>query len=182
MSVLNDCEITRTDKTRRGIYVRGADASAIVNGNDASINGFAIGIDVDGGSATIENNHIYDNGIGVRFTNTGNGTVKTNKFYESGLLNGTDIQGTSTAGLIIATDKNWLAGSSFGVENLHATNIIDATLNYWNHASGPGAIAGGSGAQVTALVEYCPWLDNVPTELGWTRWFSNFTYSYNFSY
>ncbi|MFZ1424399.1 MAG: HYR domain-containing protein, partial [Saprospiraceae bacterium] len=166
VSVLNDCEITRTDKTRRGIYVRGADASAIVNGNDASINGFAIGIDVDGGSATIENNHIYDNGIGVRFTNTGNGTVKTNKFYESGLLNGTDIQGTSTAGLIIATDKNWLAGSSFGVENLHATNIIDATLNYWNHASGPGAIAGGSGAQVTALVEYCPWLDNVPTELG----------------
>ena len=159
MSVLNDCEITRTDKTRRGIYVRGADASAIVNGNDASINGFAIGIDVDGGSATIENNHIYDNGIGVRFTNNGNGTVKTNKFYESGLLNGTDIQGTSTAGLIIATDKNWLAGSSFGVENLHATNIIDATLNYWNHASGPGAIAGGSGAQVTALVEYCPWLD-----------------------
>ncbi|MBK8483600.1 MAG: hypothetical protein IPL31_04440 [Saprospiraceae bacterium] len=67
--------ITRTDKTRRGIYVRGDDASAIVNGNDASINGFATGIDVDGGSPqTVENNHDYDDGIGVRFTNNGNGT------------------------------------------------------------------------------------------------------------
>ncbi|MCE7926486.1 MAG: HYR domain-containing protein, partial [Haliscomenobacteraceae bacterium CHB4] len=162
----NDCEINGTGQLLTGILVEGSDAHATVQYNDASINGFAIGIDVDGGSATITNNHIYDNGIGVRFTNGGTGDVNTNKFYDA-LPNGTDIQATASAGAVTATPNNWLAGSAFGVENLSATSI-DATENYWNDPSGPGLIAAGSGAKVTTNVDYCPWLGDEPTAFGGT--------------
>jgi VCBS repeat-containing protein len=165
-TIKDDTEISYTG-TGTGILVVGANASANIVDNDASIHGFAIGIDVDAGSATIDHNHIFNNGIGVRFTNNGTGTVKTNKFYDA-LANGKDIQATASAGLVTATPNNWLAGTTYGVENLHATNTVDATANYWNHPSGPGAIAGGSGAKVTTRVDYCPWLDDVPTIFGGT--------------
>ncbi|MBK6859733.1 MAG: HYR domain-containing protein [Saprospiraceae bacterium] len=163
-TIKDDTEISYTG-TGTGILVVGANASANIVDNDASIHGFAIGIDVDAGSATIDHNHIFNNGIGVRFTNNGTGTVKTNKFYDA-LANGKDIQATASAGLVTATPNNWLAGTTFGVENLHATNVIDATANYWNHPSGPGAIAGGSGANITSRVAYCQWLDDEPIIYG----------------
>ena len=165
-TITDDTEISYTG-TGTGIQIVGANASANVVDNDASIQGFAIGIDVDAGSATIDHNHIYNNGIGVRFTNNGTGTVKTNKFYDA-LANGKDIQATASAGLVTATPNNWLSGTTFGVENLHATNVIDATANYWNHPSGPAAIAGGSGANITTRVDYCQWLDDEPTIYGGT--------------
>jgi len=165
LTVDTDCEINGTGQLLTGILVTGPQASATVQGNDASINGFAIGIDVDGGSATITNNHIYDNGIGVRFTNAGTGNVNTNNF-DGGVDpdNGTDIQATATAGVVTASPNNSLAGSLFGVQNLSG-NLIDATLNYWESASGPGPVGPGSGANVTLNVEYCPWYNNVPPAL-----------------
>src|SRR5207253_2450040 len=48
-----------------GVLVQGPQASATVQNNAASIHGFAIGIDVSGGSATITNNHIYANTTGI---------------------------------------------------------------------------------------------------------------------
>ncbi|MBK9109243.1 MAG: HYR domain-containing protein [Saprospiraceae bacterium] len=163
--IKDDCEINNTG-TGTGILVSGTNASATIKDNDASINGFAVGVDIDGASAIVEGNHIYDNGMGVRFTNSGTGTVKTNKFYDTD-LNDVDIHATGSAGSVIATPNNWFAGSSFGIENLSG-NDIDATLNYWNHTSGPGLIAGGSGAKITTYVIYCPWLGDVPVPFGGT--------------
>ncbi|MFZ1515029.1 MAG: HYR domain-containing protein [Saprospiraceae bacterium] len=150
-----------------GILVLGPDASATVKNNPLSINGNTIGIDVDGGSALIENNHIYDNGIGVRFINSGTGTVKTNKFFETLLPNGKDLQLAANAGSVTATDNNWFSGTTYGVENLSATDV-DATLNYWNAANGPGPIGPGSGANITTKVLYCQYLNGIPVPLGGT--------------
>ena len=151
-----------------GILVSGSGATGNVHNNLLSIHGNAIGIDVDGGAATINNNHIYDNGIGVRFTNDGTGNVNTNKFFDA-LKNGVDIQRTATAdaGSVVASPDNWLAGTTYGVEN-QSTVSIDASLNYWNDPSGPGAIAAGAGAKVTTNVIYCPWLEDEPTAFGGT--------------
>lgn len=117
---------------------------------------------MDGGAATITNNHIYDNGIGVRFTNAGTGTVNNgNDFDGDGNPdNARDIQSTATAGTVLASPNNSFAGDTYGVENLSATNI-NATLNYWESPTGPGPVAFGSGTPITTKVLYCPWLNAV---------------------
>ncbi|MBL0237569.1 MAG: HYR domain-containing protein, partial [Saprospiraceae bacterium] len=165
-TIQTNCEINQTGQIGTGVLIQGSSASAIIKDNISSINGMAIGIDVDGGSATIENNHIYDNGIGVRFINSGTGTVKTNKFFDA-LPNGKDLQLAVNAGAVTATDNNWFAGSTYGVENLRATDV-DATLNYWNAANGPGLVGPGSGAKITTKVLYCQYLNGIPVPLGGT--------------
>ncbi len=147
-----------------GIWVLNSGASANIHDNPASINGNPIGIDVDGGTANITNNHIYDNGIGVRFTNAGTGTLATNKF-QGATNNGKDIQATATAGTVTATPNNWFAGTTYGIENQGTTNI-NAIDNYWNATSGPGAVGPGTGALVTTFVNYCPWLNGIPVAFG----------------
>ncbi|HEX5626046.1 MAG TPA: right-handed parallel beta-helix repeat-containing protein, partial [Saprospiraceae bacterium] len=161
--IKDDCSLVGTGQLLKGILVEGTDAHAIVQDNDASINGFAIGIDVDGGTAIITNNHIYDNGIGVRFINGGNGTVNNENNFDGGPDpdNGKDIQATASAGSVLASPDNSFAGDLFGIENLSATTI-NATLNYWESTSGPGPIGPGTGAPVTTKVNYCPWLVGLP--------------------
>ncbi|MBK6450470.1 MAG: right-handed parallel beta-helix repeat-containing protein [Saprospiraceae bacterium] len=164
LTVTGNCGIVGSGAAT-GILVTGSDATAVVNNNLASIHGFAIGIDVDGGNATVTNNSIYDNGIGVRITNSGTANVNTNNF--DGLVddNGTDIQATATAGSVIATPNNNLAGDTYGIENQGAS-VINASYNYWGAANGPSGVASGSGSAVTANVTYCPWLGDVPTAFG----------------
>jgi nitrous oxidase accessory protein NosD len=166
LTINNDCEINGSGHLLTGVLVTGPDATAIVDGNDSSINGFLIGIDVDGGSATITNNHIYDNGIGIRFINGGDGNANTNKFYDA-LPNGKDIEVTASAGGVIATPDNWFAGSAFGVDNASPL-AVDATDCYWDDPSGPGPVGPGSGANVSANVLYCPWLGDEPVAFGGT--------------
>ncbi|MFN8331530.1 MAG: hypothetical protein U0T81_09990 [Saprospiraceae bacterium] len=159
-----DCEITQIDGSGTGVKIEGTNASGVVQNNDASIHGFSIGVDVNGGTATITNNHIYNNGTGVRFVNGGNGNVNTNKFYDA-IPNVKDIEILGDAGSVLASPNNWFAGSSYGVENL-SVPVVDATLNYWNNASGPGPVGPGSGVKVSAKVDYCPWLNDVPVAFG----------------
>ncbi|MGB4849336.1 MAG: GEVED domain-containing protein, partial [Saprospiraceae bacterium] len=149
-----------------GIYVNGGPGSANIHDNNATISGSVIGIDVDAASATITNNSIYNNGIGVRFTNGGNGTVNNLNNFDGGINpdNGRDIQLTSTAGTVLASPNNNLAGDIFGVENLTTVNV-DATLNFWESPTGPGPIGPGIGANVTTKVLFCPWL-NAPAPGG----------------
>jgi hypothetical protein len=166
LTISGDCNIINTGQTKTGVLVSGADATAIVDDNLASIHGFAVGIDVVAGSAVITNNHIYDNGIGVRFSAAGAGDVNTNDF--SGTPNnGVDIQALATAGLVSATPNNIFAGITFGVENQSSTNI-DASNAYWSSTDGPGGAGIGTGANITAKVSYCPYLSTKPVPFGGT--------------
>ncbi len=52
------------------------------------------------------------------------------------------------------SDNSWGA-----IENWNpATTTVSAKLNFWNAATGPGGVGGGSGQAVTAGVNFEPWL------------------------
>jgi hypothetical protein len=99
-----------------GILVQGSESSAAVTNNSAPIHGFAIGIDVNGGSATISGNHVYDNGVGIEFISGGSGSVSGNNFAGS-VDNGTDLWLSPTAGTVTIGDGNQFAGSTYTIEN-----------------------------------------------------------------
>ncbi len=155
LQIKDDCDVVGTG-TLTGVLVDGADASALIQNNNASIHGFAVGIDVNGGTATITGNHIYDNGIGIRFRNSGSGSVTNNDFTGT-THNGTDLRLDATAGTVNADGDNHFAGINFGVDNQSAA-VVDAENNYWNHPSGPSAPpqAFGTGAKISNNVDYCP--------------------------
>jgi hypothetical protein len=136
--IKNDCEIEGNPSSITGIIINGTNASALIMDNDASIHGFQIGIDVDGAYADINNNHIYNNGIGIRFSNLGFGNVVGNNFNDA-VDNGTDLLIDLTGGMVNASANNWFAGDNFGVNNL-SQNIINAESNFWDHNSGPSSV------------------------------------------
>ena len=103
-----------------------ADAVANITGNNASIHGNAIGIDVAGGTATITSNHIYDNGVGVQVRDGGLATINNNEFDGGADDNATDVLVMSTAPSGIAggaMSGNNFAGDSFFVDNESAQDI-----------------------------------------------------------
>lgn len=116
-----------------GVRVNGSDASVNVHDNLSTIKSNAIGILVDAGLATITNNTIKDNVIGLQFQNNGSGNVHYN---------------------------NIVNNSSSGLTNSNTTGWIDATNNYWGNANGPSTVGFGSGDKVSSRVTYCPWLTN----------------------
>ncbi|WP_187270942.1 HYR domain-containing protein [Neolewinella aurantiaca] len=116
-----------------GIQIEGADASANIHDNLATISGNNIGVLVDAGTADITDNTIANNIIGVRFQNGGTGTVNNNNI---------------TGNTIIGVDN------TTGVD-------IDASNNWWGDATGPGEVAVGAGDKISIDLTYCPWLDDV---------------------
>jgi hypothetical protein len=158
-TIQDDCHFSHSSGGTTGILVSGAAASATIQNNDASFHGFTTGIDVDAGSATIDNNHIYDNTTGIRFTDGGSGSV-TNNDFDGATDNGTDLRLDSDAGTVSADGGNAFAGDTYGVDNQSAA-VVDAENNYWDAPDGPGPypIAFGSGVNITTNVDYCPYLD-----------------------
>ncbi len=110
-----------------GILVEGANASATITNNGSSISGFAIGIDVNGGSATISGNLIYDNGTGIRFVNGGSGSVDGNDFDDA-TDNATDLLLDSTAGAVTIGAGNQFAGDTFFIDD-QTTQSYDLSAN-----------------------------------------------------
>lgn len=93
--------------------------------NDASIHGNAVGVLVNGGAATITNNHIYDNGVGIRVTTGGQATIGGNDFNDAS-DNDTDLEITPTAGTVSITAGNEFAGDDYFINN-PSTQSFDLT-------------------------------------------------------
>jgi hypothetical protein len=106
-------------------------ATATIQGNSTSIHGFAIGIDVNGGSATVTSNLIYDNGTGIRFTNAGTGSVTSNDFDDA-TDNGTDLRIDSSAGIVTIGANNQFAGDNYYIDNrsLQTYNLVGNGTTY----------------------------------------------------
>ena len=122
-TITGDTDIT-TGGTGTGTFVSGANASATITGNDASIHGNATGVDVNGGSAAITGNHIYDNTTGISLENSGSAAITGNDFTGA-TPNVTDIYVASTAGLITGgtLSGNHFAGSAYYV-NLNTSQNL----------------------------------------------------------
>ncbi|MBA3483206.1 MAG: hypothetical protein H0T51_15465, partial [Pirellulales bacterium] len=135
-TVTNDTDITSSGTA---ILVSGADASVDVTNNDNSISGNAVGIDVNGGSATVTNNHIFDNGVGVQFRNGGTGSVNNNNFDDAA-DNDSDVLVQASAGTVTLGDGNDFAGDDYFIENLSTQdfNLFPLALTTYE-GSVPGA-------------------------------------------
>lgn len=79
---------------------------------------------------------------------------------------GEDYEQTEGDGVLIADDAGTgnvfncnkiYNNAEYGMENQTATSV-DATYNWWGSASGPGGVGGGSGDEVSANVDFFPWL------------------------
>ena len=141
-TIENNTSIT-TGGGGTGVLVSGAHASATITGNAGSIFGNAIGIDVNGGTASITSNHIYDNTTGISIENGGSATVTGNDFTGT-TANGTDllINSTAAANPIVGgtlTGDNF-GGSSYFIKVGTAQNL-DATGATFNGLSAGSNLA-----------------------------------------
>ena len=96
---------TNIFNTGTGVHVTGPVANAIITGNDNSIHDNTVGVDVDGGTATITGNHFYANTTGIQFHNGGTASIIGNNFSSSvasvDVNSGTAlVQGNTFAGSI----------------------------------------------------------------------------------
>ena len=82
---------TNIFNTGTGVRVTGSAANALITGNDNSIHDNTVGVDVDGGTATITGNHFYANTTGIQFQNGGTASIVGNNFSSS--VAGVDVNG-----------------------------------------------------------------------------------------
>ena len=116
------------DSAGRGIYVDGL--SLVLDRTTVQHNG-GHGVRVDGGIVGLQCSTVYSNtGDGVYVSGTPLLMPLSSAFYENG---------------------------GMGLNNTTASTVT-ATYNYWGAADGPGGVGPGSGDEVSAKVEYDPWL------------------------
>lgn len=147
------------DGTGSGVVVIGSRASATIVDNTATISGFAIGVDVDGGTATIANNAIFDNGTGIRIANGGEADIDGNDFRPVGLAdpNAIDIATTTTAAAMTVggTTPNIFDGSNAtnGFFDHQAPFDVPAGNNEFPSILGAGVLATDATAAQRAAIE-----------------------------
>ena len=134
----------------------------VIDGGNTMFDGIWLDAAADG--STVSNNQIFDTiyaGINIRDGCT-DAVITYNDISACGT--GVDVVGTIT-GIVI--NFNNIYGNDMGVANYYSTDIIDATYNWWGHASGPGGPDGrvnkqgkiiGKGDAVSANVDWDPWL------------------------
>ncbi len=108
----------------------------------------------------LQDNSIRNANIGVQVyaatLDRGAVLTATGNNIGNNLTAGMQITGSGVA--TVTASNNNLIGNGIGISNT-TSNAVNASLNWWNAANGPGPIAGGSGDGVSANVAYCPWLD-----------------------
>jgi nitrous oxidase accessory protein NosD len=137
---------------------------------DADGGDFAIWLSIDSGSkVTISQNVLTGATAGITTRNSpvnnSTITIKDNKIYETNY--GIYLE-TVAGGSTMLINSNSLAGNSnYGLYVKNSTLTIDATNNWWGHASGPSGgvtdpvtarIANGTGVAVSGNVHFDPWL------------------------
>jgi len=148
---ISDCSI---DGGNAGILVTGGlFANAIIHDNASTISGALIGVDIDGGTASLVANTIDANGTGVRVKNSGTLTSTLNNFITNNTTDGISIE--ATAGAIGAINNNDLSGNIVKAINNASAPTIAATCNWY----GSNVLATVAG-KVSGSVTYVPYLSD----------------------
>src|SRR5205085_12226085 len=112
-----------------------------------------VGVDVDGGNASLYRNKINANGTGVRVKNGGNLTSTTRNYINSNTADGIRVE--ASAGTIGPINENDLSSNgTFDINNLSASSL-NATCNWY----GSNSLAFVS-ARVNGPMTYTPYLSN----------------------
>jgi hypothetical protein len=148
------------------VYGVGAQKRGIGMGNDCNIGDGSEGEIV---SPRIKGNAVY--GTGSTTNNRGlqllgyitNADVSNNIFKN--LQEGIRVWDYYSPGVFpVGTDihHNSIAGCNLYGINWYGTATLDAEMNWWGDASGPGGVGPGTGSPVTANVDYDPWIGKSP--------------------
>ena len=104
---------------------------ATILGNTTTFAGNDIAILIDGGSASVSQNGLYDNGIAIQAINGGSLTALDENTFEGGAThddNGTDLLISATAGSVTIGTGNAFAGDLNFIDNRSVQNF-DLTAN-----------------------------------------------------
>ncbi len=123
------------DNCIQGLYL--ADVTNI-NASDNTFNDCDEGLIIDGATDNVTFTHCQFN------DNTGNGITVVP--YETDNPDNISISCSQIAG-----------NMGYGLENT-SINVVDAENNWWDSSTGPGGVGGGSGDDVSANVDFFPWL------------------------
>jgi len=112
--------------------------TADVLNNIISNNNSGTGTDAEGIRIT---SSVYSDGIEIAYNTFTNHDI--------------DILVQGQADTVVIHD-NKLDGGNVGVQNDDVGYWLDATYNWWGHASGPGPVGPGTGDEVSGYVDYSP--------------------------
>jgi parallel beta-helix repeat protein len=131
---------------------------ATISNNTIVDNYEGIHLDANSQNTTIQNNEIRDNGHGIWVEGDNNQILRNDILNNKMLDSGIHLTSTASGNTIHC---NNIAGNShspsYGVYN-DANEVVDATNNWWGHASGPSGMGPGIGDPVSKNVTYAPWL------------------------
>ncbi len=150
--------------------------TALLGGNrtgftiDADGGDFAIRLSSDSGSSVTITHNILTNakaGITTRNNpvNNSNVTIKDNKIHKNDY--GIYLESVAGASTVLISRNSLAQNDDYGLYVRNSTIAIDATYNWWGHASGPGGnvtdpvtrrVANGTGVAILGNVRFDPWL------------------------
>ena len=148
LEILGDTSITSSVVGAIGIQVSGANASANIHDNNASIHGNTTGIKVDGATATITSNNLYNNGTSLDLANLPTVTAHFNRF----ISNTTAINNPGNA--TVDLEKNWW-GCNAGPGNTGCGTVVGTGADFdpWvvlGVTASPTSVTPGNSSTITA--------------------------------
>jgi parallel beta-helix repeat protein len=136
----------------------GGVCGAMVRNNIITNNHKGIYLDEYSTQNTIQDNLIMNNGHGVWIEGDSNQILRNEILNNMEVTSGIHL--TSYASNNTIHCNNIIGNLPYGVYN-GASEVVNATKNWWGHVSGPSGVGLGSGDAVSANVTFDPWL---PTE------------------
>ena len=160
---------TISGNTISGTSADGINAIESVTITNNDISGGYQGIQIWAATGTlIDGNNIHDNtywGLSIQYGVT-DATVENNQFTNNPYC-GVTVWGDGDGDGIHINFNNITGNGFYGVESKRTNSDVDATYNWWGHASGPSGVDGrvnkqgkviGQGDAVSANVAWDPWL------------------------
>ena len=160
-------DLSYTGETYRstGIGTYSAGANIVFSHNEITLvqNAFALSKDTIG--TTVEHNDVHDCHTGVRIESaTADNIIQYNDIHDNTYaMRCGDEMGTGNEAHYNSFINNNGTDAGFpdyvgAVSNIHDTNTLSATLNYWGDSGGPSGVGPGTGDSVSDNVSFDPWL------------------------
>ena len=153
LTVTGNTQITGTGAFT-AVSISGADASATIIGNASSFtgNGSGVGVDVNGGMASVNTSRISNFATGVSVSNGGRLTGAANNFIIGNAVSGVTYAGDANATQGMVTNNDLSGNVSKAIINGLASTTIGATCNWYGTSSPTVAL-------FTGPVTYSPYLN-----------------------
>jgi flagellar hook assembly protein FlgD len=143
------------------VFVQGS-SPAFDHVTIASSSSIGLDLNTQGGTPTITNSMIANNGShGIYFASGAGGTVDHTTFSGNSGWGIYTFNAPSTP--LTVTNSAFVANTSGGLNNATPATAVSASLNYWGAASGPSNPGPGSGQKTSTGVTFEPWLAMAPT-------------------